>query len=264
MAVELTFAERRVLGVLIEKGFTTPDQYPLTLNGVVVGSNQKSCRDPVTSLDEKQVLETLDSLRKKGFAILVRTEGSRADRWKHRTGERLEIEPKDVAVLAELLLRGPQTDGEVRQRATRMVTMGELDEVIRILEGLAAREEPLVELLAPERRRGAKYAHTFYPPAERPGAEGPGPEAERSPYSREPVVGRQEAGPPPPTRTGSEPRPAPSRWEPTPAGRPASGNALPDSGSAPPTGALEEALRRIQALEERVEELEATFVKFLR
>ncbi|MGQ9592159.1 MAG: DUF480 domain-containing protein, partial [Planctomycetota bacterium] len=169
MGIELSFAERRVLGVLIEKGFTTPEGYPLTLNGVVVASNQKTCRDPVTSLDENEVLESLESLRAKGFAVLVRAEGSRADRWKHRAAERLEVEPKELAILAELLVRGPQTDGELRQRATRMVSLGELEEVDRILAGLASRPEPLVERLsAPEKRRGARYAHTLYPPSEMP------------------------------------------------------------------------------------------------
>src|SRR5262245_28592036 len=172
MPVELSFAERRVLGVLIEKGFTTPDQYPLSINSVVVGSNQKSCREPMSSLDEGKVLDSLESLRLKGFTTLVRMEGSRVDRWKHRFGETLALEGKQVAVLAELFLRGPQTAGEIGQRAARMRPIENVDEAETILEGLCTRPDPLVERLGPPgRRRGVKFAHAFYPASERPQAE---------------------------------------------------------------------------------------------
>ena len=249
--LELSFAERRVLGVLIEKGFTTPEQYPLSLNAVVVASNQKSCRDPISNLDEEAALDSLDSLRKKGFATLVRMEGSRVDRWKHRFGETLGLNPKEVAVLAELLLRGPQTDGELRSRAARMTPLPDLDEVGRILESLAARPEPLVERLGPPgRRRGVKYAHRFYPPSEQPRDEGgeTGMEAEPAPY-------RREAPAPPHFAARHEPAGA-AMASPPVAGGPAIAGADTDTVSA---------LRReILSLRERVEELEATFVKFLR
>jgi len=252
--LELSFAERRVLGALIEKGFTTPEQYPLSLNAVVIASNQKSCRDPLSSIDEEAALDSLESLRKKGLATLVRMEGSRVDRWKHRFGETLGLNPREVAILAELLLRGPQTDGEIRSRATRMTALPELDEVTRILEALGARPDPLVERLGPPgRRRGVKYAHRLYPPAERPqDDEEGGLESEApAPYRRD------------------EPPAAPHRF----AERPAAYQAMPvktmaDRSSSPESEAdldTVAALRReILSLKERVEELEATFVKFLR
>jgi uncharacterized protein YceH (UPF0502 family) len=161
--MELTFNERRLLGVLIEKGFTTPEQYPLSINGVLAGANQKSCREPVTALGEDVVLDTLDSLRAKGLVTLVRAGGSRVDRFRHQAGDVLEVSAKELAVLAELLLRGPQTDGELRQRASRMLALEGLDEVRQIVEGLEGRPEPLViRLSPPHRRRGVKYAHALY------------------------------------------------------------------------------------------------------
>jgi uncharacterized protein YceH (UPF0502 family) len=250
MSLELSFAERRVLGALIEKGFTTPEQYPLSLNSVVAAANQKSCRDPVSSIDEDAALETLESLRRKGFATLVRSEGSRVDRWKHRFSETLELAPKETAVIAELLLRGPQTDGEIRQRASRMAPIDTLEDLARILEGLRSRPEPLVERITPEgRKRGVKYAHGFYPPCERPHDDGP--------------AGPEEAGYPPPARGDS------GAWREAPsapaAAEPAwSAPARQTVALAPPPGDLLEIQKEIRSLKERVEELEATFVKFLR
>lgn len=259
MAIELSFAERRVLGVLVEKGFTTPDQYPLTLNGVVVGSNQKSCRDPLSFIDEEKALDSLESLRSKGFTVLVRSEGSRADRWKHRFGDALVLEAKEVAVLAELLLRGPQTDGELRQRAGRMRPIESLEEVEQILERLRARPEPLVEKLGPPaRKRGVKYAHTFYPPAERPSdessmsgsadagsAEAAHATAAEAPVAADTGSSRAAAWAPPRAETSAPPpRPAPE--------------------TAPDLGALLELRREIDSLRERVAELEATFVRLLK
>ena len=251
--LELSFAERRVLGALIEKGFTTPEQYPLSLNAVVVASNQKSCRDPVSNLDEEAALDSLDSLRKKGLATLVRMEGSRVDRWKHRFGETLGVSSKEAAILAELLLRGPQTDGEIRSRAARMTPLPDLDEVGRILESLGARPEPLVERLGPPgRRRGVKFAHRFYPPSEQPQDDGEGGlEAEPVPFQREAppqsqILARHEAG------AAIAPLPM-------------AGSHAVAAGSASVDPDTVSALRReILSLKERVEELEATFVKFLR
>ena len=172
MALALDAAERRVLGVLLEKGFTTPEQYPLTLNGLVTGCNQKSCRDPHMHLGEEKVLDALDDLRGKGLAALTRTVGGRTDRYKHRVADTLHIEGREAAVLTELLVRGPQTDGELRQRASRMVTIPGLPELAASLERLRSREEPLVTRLGTaERRRGVKYAHTLYPENERPAEE---------------------------------------------------------------------------------------------
>ncbi len=165
--MELTFEERRVVGTLIEKGYTTPEQYPLTLNALVTGSNQKSCRSPVTQLDEEAVFLALDGLRQKGLSILIQIQSGRTDRWKHRFSEALELDDKETAILGELLLRGPQTDGELRQHASRMVKMESLDEVGGILSKLMGRDPPLAVRLSPEgRKRGVRYAHCFYRPEE--------------------------------------------------------------------------------------------------
>ena len=161
--MKLKFNERRVLGVLVEKGFTTPEQYPLTLNYLVTAANQKSCRNPVTGLDEEQVLQTLDDLRRNGLVVLVQPAGGRTDRWRHNVKEMLGLSGEECAVIAELLLRGPQTDGELRQNAKRMRPIESLDAVHGILESLGGREPPMVVRLGPEgRRRGVRFAHTFY------------------------------------------------------------------------------------------------------
>jgi len=248
MPVELNFNERRVLGTLIEKGFTTPEQYPLSLNAVVLGCNQKSCREPMSFIDEEKALDTLESLQKKGFAVLVRMAGSRVDRWKHKLGEALTLDSKEVAILSELFLRGPQTEGELRSRASRMRPMDELE---RLVEGLRTRPDPLVVRLGPPgRARGVKYAHTFYPAAERP-TEDSAYEAAPEPAQRQDPSGYMPA----PRPAYSPARPAESYASP--------GNPIPPAAAASSTE-VAELRREIRSLEDRVAELEATFVKFLK
>lgn len=165
----LSFEERRVLGTLVEKAYTTPQQCPLTLNSLVSGCNQKSCRDPVTYFDEEKLLHTLDKLRDKGLAVLVRMTGSHVDRWRQQLADAWELSPPETAVLAELLLRGAQTDGELRQRANRMVTIDSLDTLGELLRDLASREPPLVARVSPPgKKRGVKYDHMLYPEGEKP------------------------------------------------------------------------------------------------
>src|SRR5580693_9498843 len=106
---ELTADECRVLGVLVEKAFTTPDQYPLTLNAVVNGCNQKNNRDPITSIDETRAFDALESLRAKKLVIRADMAGSRVNKYKHTANDVLHVRAGELAVLAELLLRGPQT-----------------------------------------------------------------------------------------------------------------------------------------------------------
>ena len=113
----LNFAERRVLGVLMEKGFTTPEQYPLTLNSLVNGCNQKSCRDPVSHLAEDEVVHSLDSLREKGLVTIVRSTSGRTDRYRHRCADTLELEGRPSAVLAELLLHSSRASPAFRRRS---------------------------------------------------------------------------------------------------------------------------------------------------
>ena len=113
----LDLLERRVLGVLVEKQKTskTADTYPMTVNALVTGSNQKSNRDPVLNLSEEAVSEVLLRCQKKGLAI--RITGSRVERWRHALYEVWNVDKVELAILAELLLRGPQTEGELRTRA---------------------------------------------------------------------------------------------------------------------------------------------------
>ena len=146
---QLTPDESRVLGVLIEKAFTTPDQYPLTLNAAVNGSNQKNNRDPVTSLDDTRAFDALEGLRGKGLVVRADMAGSRVNKFKHQTGDALHVRPAEVALLAELLLRGPQTLGELRGRASRMQPFESIEVVKNMLGALMSREEPLVSELPP-------------------------------------------------------------------------------------------------------------------
>jgi uncharacterized protein YceH (UPF0502 family) len=142
--------EARVLGVLVEKAQTTPAQYPMTLNAMVAGANQKNNRDPVTNLSEEQVLEALEGLRAKRLANEVMLSGSRVQKYRHIAREALEIGTSELVILAELLLRGPQTLGELRGRASRMHPLESTDIVKNIIESLMNREAgALVKELPP-------------------------------------------------------------------------------------------------------------------
>src|SRR3954468_11749370 len=158
----LDVEERRVLGVLAEKAKTTPDAYPLSLNALVTGCNQKSNREPLLNLDVVEVEDVLASLGKKG--LVVQITGGRVDRWKHRLYEAWRLGKVELAVIAELLLRGPQTEGEVRARASRMEPIAALPALRALLQPLAERR--LVVYLSPEGRRGTVLTHGFHSPAE--------------------------------------------------------------------------------------------------
>ena len=186
--MELNEIERRILGVLIEKALSQPDYYPLTVNAVRAGSNQRSNRDPVMAISEGDILGVMDDLRRKGLVTMVVREGGRTERWAHNAQTALALDEKELAVLAELLLRGPQTEGELRARASRMRPIESMAEVTGILGRLGDREEPLVERMEREPgRRGIRYRHLLYPAGEVPSpaaataavpavrAEGPGP-----------------------------------------------------------------------------------------
>lgn len=147
--IELTPDECRVLGVLVEKSLTTPDQYPLSLNSAMLGCNQKNNRDPVVQFDDLQTLDALNALRSRGLVVQVDMAGSRTARYRHEMMAKLSIGKADAAILAELLLRGPQTLGELRGRASRMVTLETLDAVKGFLDLLASRPEPLVKQIPP-------------------------------------------------------------------------------------------------------------------
>lgn len=162
--IELTPDESRVLGVLIEKAFTTPEQYPLTLNAVVNGSNQKNNRDPVLTIDDTRAFEALEGLRAKKLVVRADMAGSRVNKFKHQTGDVLRARTGEVAVLAELLLRGPQTLGELRGRASRMHPLESLESVKNMLDALMTRDEPLVRQLPPSPgSRAERYVQLLCP-----------------------------------------------------------------------------------------------------
>ncbi len=156
--------ERRVIGVLAEKSQTTPDVYPLTVASLVTGCNQKSNRDPIVEYDADDVDATLESLRKKNLVIRVQT-GGRVDRWKHALYDMLKLSKVEMAVIVELLLRGPQTEGELRGRASRMEPIEDLQTLEQILKRLESRRM-IVYLSPPEQKRGVVLTHAFYPPEE--------------------------------------------------------------------------------------------------
>src|SRR5947209_9491503 len=155
----LSLHERRVLGVLVEKAKTTPVAYPMSLNSLVTGCNQKSNRDPVLNLSEDDVEQALRGCQQKGLAIRI-TGSGRVERWRHNLYETLRVGKVELAVLAELLLRGPQTEGELRGRAARMEAVEDLDALRAVLKPLAERR--LVVYLSPENRRGTVLTHGFH------------------------------------------------------------------------------------------------------
>ena len=144
--------ELRVLGCLIEKQRTTPDVYPLSLNALRLACNQATNRDPVVEYDEPTIRSALDRLARKGWTRLASGPGSRAAKFRHLLDEALSLTPSEMALLAVLMLRGPQTLGELRTRSDRLYSFGSTEDVERTLESLAERE--LVER-AP-RRPGQK------------------------------------------------------------------------------------------------------------
>jgi len=156
----LTETEVRVLGSLVEKQLTTPEYYPMTLNALVAACNQKSNRDPVVSFDESTVTATLDSLRDKNLVYTFHGSTSRVVKYKHMLPNVYELDPAETAVIDVLMLRGPQTVGEIRGRTDRLFDFSGLPEVQETLDKLARRDEPLVVRL--ERQIGqkdARYAH---------------------------------------------------------------------------------------------------------
>jgi uncharacterized protein len=136
---ELTAPEQRVLGCLIEKRWTTPDQYPLSLNALRLACNQSTNRDPVTDYDEGTVREAAQRLYRYGLARLASGHSSRAIKYRHLAEEALGLGREQLAVLAVLLLRGPQTPGELKARSERMARLGSLDEIDRQLDVLIER-----------------------------------------------------------------------------------------------------------------------------
>lgn len=183
MRTELSPLEARVIGCLIEKEVSTPDQYPLTLNALTAACNQKSNRDPVLALSSAEVQEVVDGLMKKHL-VTDRSGGvgGRVTRYRQRFcntqfGD-LKLAPRELAIVCELLLRGAQTPGELRSRASRLAPLSDVSEVDGALRDLAAREPPLVARLPREAgRREARWMQLFTgetpPQMAAPAAEGP-------------------------------------------------------------------------------------------
>ena len=160
--MNLTPIETRVLGSLIEKDVTTPDYYPLSLNALVNACNQKNNRDPVMTLDESAVREALSTLQQKRMAGPASGADSRVTKYEHRLQEVFNFDRREIAVVCVLLLRGPQTPGELRGRTDRMYRFEALEDVISTLDRLAQREPSLVRSLP--RQPGTKesrYLHLF-------------------------------------------------------------------------------------------------------
>jgi uncharacterized protein YceH (UPF0502 family) len=152
--------EVRVLGALVEKQVTTPDYYPLTLNALLHACNQISNRDPVVRYDEREVSEAVESLRAKNLVYIFYGADSRVPKYKHMMREVYSLAPPELAALCVLMLRGPQTVGEVRGRTSRLYEFTDLREVETTLEALAQRDEPLImKLPRLAGRKEARYAH---------------------------------------------------------------------------------------------------------
>jgi uncharacterized protein len=160
----LSILDRRVLGVLIEKQKTSksPDAYPMSVNAITTGCNQKSNRDPVLDLDEDEVEETL--VRLQGGGWVSKITGGRVERWRHLLYENWKVGRVELAILAELLLRGPQSEGDLRTRVCRMDDVPDLDQLRSLLRPLAERK--LVVYLTPPERRGTTLTHGFHAQAE--------------------------------------------------------------------------------------------------
>jgi uncharacterized protein len=162
--IELSASEARVIGCLIEKQITTPDQYPLSINALTNACNQKSNRDPVLALGEAEVQQLVDGLVRKHVVMERSGFGSRVPKYQHcycnTEFSPLKFSPQELAIVCELLLRGPQTPGELRSRAARMAGFADSTEVERALEALAARPEGAVVQRLPRQpgRREARYA----------------------------------------------------------------------------------------------------------
>ena len=180
MLIQLTELEARVIGVLLEKEKTTPDQYPLTLNSITTACNQKSNREPVMALNEGEVQRILDDLREKNLLFEVSGSGSRVQKYKHRfcntEFNSLKFSEQQKAIICVLLLRGPQTPGELRTRTNRLAEFSNVNEVERVLESLSGQysvndttdvnhngltETIVVKLEREPGKRESRYAHLF-------------------------------------------------------------------------------------------------------
>ena len=160
MPEKLTEVEARILGSLVEKQLTTPEYYPLTINGLVTACNQKNNRDPVVNYDEPTVSRAVEVLRDRNLVYVFYGSTSRVPKYKHMLPSVYELEPGEVAVVSVMMLRGPQTLGQLRERTGRLHQFADLGEVQQTLDGLMRREEPVVaKLPAQPGQKEARFAH---------------------------------------------------------------------------------------------------------
>ena len=157
---DLSRKQRRVLGVLLEKAFTVPDQYPLTLKAATTGCNQKNNRDPVTNYDEDDVLDSLNELQERGLVGCLHTEGGRTERYRHYMRHKTPLSEPQLAIITELMLRGKQQLGELRTRASRMVAINTQEDLRAELQKLI--DAGLVRANGPLERRGIEVDHDLY------------------------------------------------------------------------------------------------------
>ena len=149
MAIELTAVETRVFGCLLEKERITPENYPLSLHSLTAACNQSTNREPVVSYDEKTVEAALDGLRGKKLATMIWAAGARVQKFRHNLSDFYNLNPGEQALLCVLLLRGPQTPGELRGRTERLYAFGSVPEIEEALHSLAQGSDPLVRVLPP-------------------------------------------------------------------------------------------------------------------
>jgi len=160
--IQLSAIEQRIIGVLIEKSRTTPDYYPMTINGLTAACNQKTSRNPVVNYDEETVVLTLNALKIKGLASTVTGAGSRAVKWKHNLAIMYPLLPSDLSIVCLLLLRGPLTPGEINTSSGRMYEFETIEEVQEGLQKLATSEPTYVKQLAKRAgQKEARYMHLF-------------------------------------------------------------------------------------------------------
>lgn len=160
MPHQINETEARILGALVEKQLTTPEYYPLTLNALINACNQKNNREPVVSYSESTVTAALEALRDRNLVYVFYGSTSRVPKYKHMLPSFYELEPDEVAVMAVMLLRGPQTLGELRTRTERMHEFAGLGEVQETLDRLTRREDPLViKLPVLQGQKEARFAH---------------------------------------------------------------------------------------------------------
>ena len=244
MNLRFTPLEARVLGCLIEKEITTPDQYPLSLHALLAACNQKSNREPVLSLAERELQAGVEALQRRHLVVEKSGFGSRVPKYQHRLCNTefgtLHFDPQELAILCELLLRGPQTPGELRSRAARMASFADAAAVEQVLERLASRADgPFVRRLAREPgRREARYADCF-------GAAGEAGEAGEADAAKSAALATSAA-----SAATAAARMTTAGRIPTPAALP---EAAPHGDAADALTALE---RRLEELEARIAQLE--------